>query len=401
MPAVTIEPFPFGRRFAVSLVDDTDCAVLETIRDVYRVLDEYGVRSTKTVWPLEATAFSGGYRNFPLAGDTLQRREYRAFCEDLHGQGFEIAMHTASAGDSRRDATTAAYRLFESAFGHPPLTNVMHARNRENIYWGKYSVHNPLASKLISLVEPLEFAGHRTDSEYYWGDVCRERTRYVRLFETIGPNTLRFDPATPFHDPLKPDVPWWFSSSYGGGRRLFPLLSRHNLETLAKQRGAAIVHTYLCQYARPNGPDGGVDPAFGLLLRSLAERTDGWYVPIVSLLDRIRSLRALELTASGNELRLRNRGPKAVHALALATDACLIRPGNDCPLERNGYGQVQVGTLAPGAAVHFVAPRQTALQAVSYPSPPPAYDTLLPGQMKRILWQFCHGRRRFMPANAP
>jgi len=128
---ISVEPYPYGKRFSVTLVDDTDKARLEEIRPVYNYLHTHGIRTTKTVWPLKATALSGGYSCVDREGETLQCTEYRVFCKELQSRGFELAMHTATAGDSKREETLNAYDFFEEVFGHPPFTNVMHARNRE------------------------------------------------------------------------------------------------------------------------------------------------------------------------------------------------------------------------------------------------------------------------------
>ncbi|MCA1673099.1 MAG: hypothetical protein LC799_13180, partial [Actinobacteria bacterium] len=216
-----IEPYPFGKTFAVVLTDDTDGARLETLTPIYCTLDEYDIRVTKTVWPLPAVSSSGSLPPAPWDWDTVTLQdccEYQRFCQDLQQRGHEIAMHTASGGDNVRERTLEAYRLFERVLGHPPRTNIMHGRNRENLYWGRNLFPNPVMRSMVGVFEPQDFHGHDPTSPYFWGDICRERTTYVRMLETRSLNTLAFDPATPFHDPTKPYVNWWFSATYGGPR---------------------------------------------------------------------------------------------------------------------------------------------------------------------------------------
>ncbi len=62
--------FPENKRFAFSIVDDTDDSTLHNVKPVYEKLQEYGFRTTKTVWPLDCPE---GSRLF-LAGETLQVR---------------------------------------------------------------------------------------------------------------------------------------------------------------------------------------------------------------------------------------------------------------------------------------------------------------------------------------
>lgn len=314
---VFIEPFPFGKRFAVSLIDDTDGATLSAIDPVYGAIVGAGLRSTKTVWPLRATAQSGGHRCQPLLGDTLEDESYRTFCRELCRAGFEIAMHTASAGDSLRAETLRAYDVFEDTFGSPPSTNVMHGRNRENIYWGKYMVPQPVLSGLLSVVDDTPFAGHLESSPYFWGDICQARTRYVRLFDTLATNTLAFDPATPFHDPDKPYVNWWFSSSYGAGVRLFELLSEARLEKLAARRGASLVHFYARHYAIQESPARHrVHPAFIKFLKTLSSRRDGWYEPAVKVLDRLRVVRDVRVSSGEGQVIIENGAEEVIDDLA-------------------------------------------------------------------------------------
>ena len=125
---ITVEPFPFGKRFAVTMIDDTDLATHAEIEPVYACLDRSGIRITKTVWPLPAVAPSGPGTTVDRVTDTLANQEYTRFCQRLQSQGFEIAMHTASGGNDTRDRTIQAYDLFERVFGHPPKTNIMHGR---------------------------------------------------------------------------------------------------------------------------------------------------------------------------------------------------------------------------------------------------------------------------------
>ena len=234
-----IDFLPFDHNFAVSIVDDADGTTLPRDRALFDFISALPIRITKTVWPLEAVTFSGRLRRMCASADTLQDRAFRQWCLRLRDAGHEIAMHTASGGDNVRSRTVAAYAFFEDVFGAPPATNVMHGRNQENIYWGRdiFLGHKTLRS-LTGIYEAQPFYGHQPESEFFWGDVCSAKTRYVRLLETEQLNTHLFDPATPFHDPAKPYVPWWFSSTYGG--RFLEPVSRGSIESLRRRRGLFI-----------------------------------------------------------------------------------------------------------------------------------------------------------------
>src|SRR5690606_40955769 len=46
------ERWPQGKRFAFSIIDDTDVATVANVRPIYRLLERLGLRATKTVWPV-------------------------------------------------------------------------------------------------------------------------------------------------------------------------------------------------------------------------------------------------------------------------------------------------------------------------------------------------------------
>jgi hypothetical protein len=391
-----VEYFPYGKTFAVAFVDDTDLATLPKITPVYRYLDDHGILSTKTVWTLPAICSSGSLPYSYAGTTTLQDADYRRYCEWLQGRGFEIAMHTASGGDNVRERTIEAYALFEDIFGHPPHTNIMHGRNRENLYWGKHSVPHPLLRRIVGAFEPQDFSGHRPDSEYFWGDVCEAKTRYVRVFDTLETNTLAFDPATPYHDPAKPHVPWWFSASFANGWNLFSLLSREKLEALRAQRGASIVHLYCGDYgSRLDSNEHTVSKTFSQTIDQLASFPDGWYVPVVELFDRIRAVRGLTVTREGDAIEIRNNSEIELRELALHVTgevAGYDALGESLTRRRNAAGQIPVGDLQAGGGMRLRF--AGAAPEIDVPvQQSPDYPKLVMGTAKRIAWQFKRGRR--------
>src|SRR5437764_7164009 len=78
--------FPGGKRFAFSILDDTDDATLRNVKPVYDLLRAHGLRTTKTVWPLDCPE---GSRHF-FAAETLQNKPYRDFVHELVEAGFEL-----------------------------------------------------------------------------------------------------------------------------------------------------------------------------------------------------------------------------------------------------------------------------------------------------------------------
>lgn len=282
---------PANKSFAVAFVDDADGSHYGGVRLVYDFMTSLGLRATRTVWPLRAVSSTGTRANIHEADHTLQDRQYREYCERLKTLGHELAMHGASSGNNTRDRVIAAYDLFERVFGEPPAVNVMHGRNFENIYWGR-SHFDGWTGRLVGLHEPQSFYGHVPGSPYFWGDVCREKTRYVRFHETLGADVGSFDPATPYHDPSKPFVNWWFSAAYGAGDRVLDLLSPSSLAALRQRRSFSIIHCYSAHHVAPDTSGRlAIEPRFAAALERLAAMDDAWVVPVSTLLDRIRAAR--------------------------------------------------------------------------------------------------------------
>ena len=111
-------PFPGGKRFAFTIIDDTDVATVENLKPIYDLLYECGMRTTKTVWPVRCLEGSKVFGS----SQTLEDDDYRAFILDLQRRGFEITWHGAtmhpvpaseqpplSSAFAKRSAITAAF----------------------------------------------------------------------------------------------------------------------------------------------------------------------------------------------------------------------------------------------------------------------------------------------------
>jgi hypothetical protein len=207
------------------------------------------------------------------------------------------------------------------------------------------------------MYQPQRFLGHVESSEFFWGDICKEKTKYVRLLETTTLNTLHADPATPFFDPNKPYVRSWFSSTYAAGSEYFRLMTGPNIDRLRKDRGVAILHTYCVQFTRTDGCGGfRPSPRFVRSLEMLAAQPDGWYVGVTELLDRLSAVRNLTVHQAGRSIALRNSSNTVIRDLAIATPRDMpifTETRQDVSLMRNASGQVPLGHLAAGATRRF------------------------------------------------
>src|SRR5262249_25451594 len=254
--------FPDNTRFAFSIFDDTDLSTLQNVAPIYSLLSDIGMRTTKSVWPL---ASSNGVR---FGGETLQDRGYLDFVMQLRQRGFEIALHNVRNATATRQEVRRGLEEFRRLVGHYPRSHTNHCNNRDNMYWGA-SRFSTMASSFYrvagAFMRSRVFEGDRDGSKYFWGDLCREHIDYVRNLIFRQTNTLRINPSMPYHDPRKPFVKAWFSSSDGGDRITFcNLLSESNQDRLEAEGGACIVYTH---FANGFSSNGRVHPRVEELLR--------------------------------------------------------------------------------------------------------------------------------------
>ncbi len=274
-------PFPGNKRFAFTIMDDTDVATVENVRPIYELLVRLGIRTTKTVWPVGCPEGSGNFGS----SQTLDDPDYRAFVIGLQRQGFEIAFHGATMETSDRARTARGLQVFTDVFGGPPRVHANHSFNRENLYWGTGRIDAPPIRWGYRLTNgrPAGFyQGHVEGSPYWWGDLAQRHLAYVRNLSFDTPNLLRVNPTLPYRDARRPLVNWWFSAADAEDCREFNrLLAPERQDQLESEGGVCIVATHLGKgFCRA----GRVDPETTSILTRLAARP-GWFVPVGELLD--------------------------------------------------------------------------------------------------------------------
>lgn len=275
--------WPPGQRFAFSVLDDTDDSTLENVQPLYAMLQDYGLRTTKTVWPLDCPE---GSRHF-FAAETLQDKPYLRFVHELADAGFEIASHGATMESNLRERTLEGLALLRGEFGCSPKLFCNHGQNRDNLYWGSKRFHTAplrmLSRWLLREAGDL-WEGEREGSPYFWGDVCRDTITYVRNFTFERLNMLEVDPAMPYHVASAPYVRYWFSTTDAPDVEAFNrLLSPERVDRLEAAGGACIVSTH---FGKGFVKDGRVNPETERRLRHLADKP-GWFVPASDILDRL------------------------------------------------------------------------------------------------------------------
>lgn len=276
--------FPGGARFAFTIIDDTDVATVANVAPIYRLLEQLGMRTTKTVWPLDCPEGSPDYAE----SQTLADPDYEAFVRDLKARGFEITWHGATMESSPRERTVHGLSRFREVLGEYPRIHVNHSYNRENIYWGSARVdERPLKAFVERFGDqaPGHYLGDQPGSLYWWGDLCEQHFQYARNLTFSEINVEAVNPTMPYRDPARPLVPWWFSSADADNVLEFNELLRHdNQQRLEDEGGVCILATHL---GKGFVDDGRVNEATVARLTELAQR-DGWFPTAGVLLDWLR-----------------------------------------------------------------------------------------------------------------
>ena len=303
--------YPLNKKFAFSIVDDTDDATLEKVKKAYAFLDELGIKATKTVWVFPSTRKSGDDTTGKWCeGVTLADSGYLLFIKNLATRGHEISLHTASGGNNLREDTLRAYEFFKRELGFYPVMNIMHGRNRDNLYYGKEAFKG-IFRLLASLYSADTFEGHSPQSPFYWGDILSNRSRYVRFYKSMTLNTLRINPSMPYHDPAKPLVPRWFSSTdLSSLETIRQNLTTLSLERLMHEEGVCIGYTYFQYYLDPSLK---MHPLIEERFRLLDKyRHHVWFTPASPLLDRLEQTKNLHLKNHRGKTMLLNYSDKAI-----------------------------------------------------------------------------------------
>lgn len=282
MTGAALRRWPGGKRFAFTIVDDTDDATLDKIRPIYALLAELGIYTTKTVWVFPATE-DPRWRD----ADTLDEPRYREFVVGLQKTGFEIALHGVRGTSSTREIIQRGLDRYIEILGRTPRIHVNHSKNADNLYWGEARLPRWRRALGFHGKGPPASLGHDPQSPYFWGDLCRSKIDYVRALTFSPLNTLSCDPYMPYHDARYPLVNAWFSCSNGAEVPEFRrLLSPSNIRTLVESGGACIVYTH---FGTPGfvTEKGEVADDVREILVALG-RENGWFRPASEILDHLR-----------------------------------------------------------------------------------------------------------------
>lgn len=307
---------PYKKKAAFTITDDTDKASLRTVRAVYNLMTQLGIRTTKTVWPFKPAALSGipPQPNYWSSTVTLQDKEYLEYCRWLSNNGFEICLHGASCGNNIRGRTlNATQRMKEEGFS--TRTYICHSKNAENPYWERKITSSRILRKLLSLFLKYETYGETDKSEYFWGDICKEHINYIRFFRTRKTNTLNANPSMPYHSLDKPFVNYWFSATK---RSLSYCTSDEVLDSLVSEKGVTILYQYMHRYA--DDETGKVSDKCISSLRRLSNRKDIWIDNVSNILDRLKAFQMLCIVKYRHKYYIVNTSKEDIYDIQISFD---------------------------------------------------------------------------------
>ncbi len=277
--------WPDGKEFAFTIFDDPDLDTVDNAVAIYSFLSDIGLRTTKAVWPIRGEYIP------KIGGTTCEDQQYLKLVLGLKEQGFEIAFHNATYHTSTREQTVRGLETFRRLFGHDPYSMANHSGCNESIYWGSARLSG-IQRFTYNLLNRYRtdgtFQGHLETSPLFWGDLCREKIKYVRNFVYGDINTLKVCPAMPYHDPARSYVNYWFAASEGSNVGSFnAMLQEGNQDRLMREGGACIMYTHLASGFLENGRING---RFQVLMKRLS-KLNSWFVPVHTLLDHILAVR--------------------------------------------------------------------------------------------------------------
>jgi hypothetical protein len=376
---IRLLPYPEGKTFAFTIIDDTDGETLESVRPIYDYLFSLGLCTTKTVWVKNPNQRPVKESDF---GDSLERSEYADYMQLLKQRGFEIALHNVASMSSEREQIAAGIADFTRILGQAPKINVHHEKNRENLYFdfaqrgicppSPYrtallrGIHQRLSHNGGPRLLDHSCSGEDPHTTYFWGDLCKATIKYVRtnvFFQDL--NTLKCSPQIPYSLAQTPFVNHWFDSSNGQDAQHFnSILSDKNIASLRQECGCSILYTHFGK-GFVNRREGSfeLNPETKARLRAVAGHADGWYAPVGEVLDRLLAFQRITVLPLSGGIVLTNHNEFAVQAVTLYTTAgrafCDLQGKK---LAADQAGKITVPMLSAGESLAIMN-AETAAQA--------------------------------------
>lgn len=273
--------YPGDKKFAFTILDDTDSATLENVEPVYRYLNEIGMRTTKTVWPLP---YEDHLNSAFMYSATLDDELYLEFVRWLKSAGFEVTWHGATMESSVRSDVIRGLEVFKEKLGRYPDLHVNHAANADNLYWGLARFDSRLIKILLKLMgyKKDEFCGEVPGEKFFWADYAQKYIKYCRSFSYTNLNSLSNNPSMPYQDENRPAIKYWFSTAYADNVIDFEKrVTKKNINKLVAENGICILSTHLGKGYSKNGE---LRDSVKKILDYIVAQ-NGWFVPVGEILD--------------------------------------------------------------------------------------------------------------------
>ncbi|MFA6235583.1 MAG: hypothetical protein WC824_15550 [Bacteroidota bacterium] len=237
--------------------------------------------------------------------------EYRVYCKQLVGKGFEICLHGASAGNNRRERQMEAVRLLNDEFCKQK-TYICHSKNADNIYWEDKVTNLQPFKVLLKAYSRNRCSGEDNSSDYFWGDICYREIDYIRLHRTRRTDTLSLNPSMPYHNREKPYVKYWFSATK---RAIKDCSDDDSLKRLVRNNGLTVLYQYLHRYSDPSTLE--LDGNFVRAIENIKRHGEIWVAPVGKVMDRLRAMQEIFLVLSKNEAWILNLNGMAVRDIQI------------------------------------------------------------------------------------
>ena len=281
--------WPKKKEFAFTIIDDTDNSNVNNIKPIYDYLASKNIKTTKTVWvyPSRDT----------FTGQTLQNNNYYKFIKLLKSDGFDIQLHNVGSGNFSRTEIIKGLDEFKQKLGKYPNMHINHCSNSDNLYWG-HKRFGMILRKTMQIIEGSKkrFYGDEINSNYFWGDVAKEKIKFIRNRVFNGINTLKYDPKMPFREKRKIFSNYWFSSSDGHNLKQFNnLVTKSNIDQLKRDKGLCIVYTHFASGFLDH--QGKLNELFKENINYLSKQ-NGWFVPANEILEHLLSRKKKDTVSS-------------------------------------------------------------------------------------------------------
>jgi hypothetical protein len=192
-----------------------------------------------------------------------------------------------------------------------------------------------------------DFQGQKENSKYFWGDLCKEKTKYVRGWATDNINTSGTNTRMPYHVLDKPYVNYWFDCSDGYNYSKFMrLISDKNIKRLVSEKGTSIIYTHFA-YGFVDRPTHSLKRDFQEQLTKIS-RMNGWFAPASTILDRLLLFKNVKIIKNSDKLVIINNNSEPIQGLTVLTDQKRLYVYNkDEWVDASGDGKIILGTLQP------------------------------------------------------